>query len=243
MILGKLRGRLSLPNPDWPRALQLLDGFAHHGPLSDDLLGRLGLPDPLPFMRHGRAAVAGVACRILRLSFTGERSYELYHQAGDSVRLWQSLMEAGRGLGVRPHGLEALEELRLDKGHILVGVDSLSDSTPRRLGHGWAVRMDKGDFIGRRAVARSSRIPLDKLLVGMEMEGRPPPPGAILRSGGDYAGFVTSSAWSRALARTVLLAWIHAAEGGFPEEVQIDGRAACRVPLPFYDPEPARARS
>lgn len=142
------------------------------GPLSDDLLGRLRVTDPPTFMRHGRAEVAGVACRILRLSFTGERSYDLYHQAGESVRLWQSLMEAGSGLGVRPHGLEALEDLRLDKGHILVGVDSIPDSTPRRLGHGWAVRMDKAaDFIGCRAVARTSRIPLDRRLVGMQ-DGR-----------------------------------------------------------------------
>ena len=187
--------------------------------------------------------VDGVRCRVIRMSFTGELSYELHHQAGDSPRLWNTLMEQGADLGVRPHGLEVLEELRLDKGHILVGVDSLTDSTPRRLGHEWAVRMDKGDFLGRRAVARTSRLPLDRLLVGMEMEGPPPPQGAIMEMEGDYAGFVTSSGWSRVLGRSVMLAWLCAQDGGFADEVTIDGRAARKVTLPFYDPEGARVRA
>ena len=232
----------------WRMDVRILDRTASWGainvtgPLSDELLAGVGVTDPPSFMSHRPMEVAGVACRVLRLSFTGERSYELHHQAGDSVRLWSSLMEGGSRLGVRPHGLEVLEELRLDKGHILVGVDSLPDSTPRRLGHDWAVRMDKGDFVGRQAVSRTSRSPLDKLLVGLEMEGSPPPRGAIMRVGGDYAGFVTSGARSRVLDKSIMLAWLYAIDDRFADEVAIDGRTARRVPLPFYDPEHTRAR-
>ena len=210
------------------------------GPRSRELLSRVGA-DGLPsFMGHTKMEVEGVRCRVIRMSFTGELSYELHHPAADSPRLWNILMEQGVDLGVWPHGLEVLEELRLDKGHILVGVDSLTDSTPRRLGHEWAVRMDKGDFLGRRAVARTSRLPLDKLLVGMEMEGPPPPQGAIMEMEGDYAGSVTSSARSRVLGRSVMLAWLYTLDGGFADEVTIDGRTARRVTLPFYDAEGAR---
>ncbi|MDE0710154.1 MAG: hypothetical protein OXH89_06950, partial [bacterium] len=144
---------------------------------------------------------------------------------------------------VCPRGPDVLEELRLEKGHILVGVDSLSDSTPRRLGHGWAVRMDKADFLGRLAVARTSRMELDKVLVGLEMDGVPPPQGAILRVECDYAGFVTSTTWSRVLGRSVMLAWLQARDGGFGGDIRIDGRPARRVALPFYDPEGSRVRA
>ena len=232
----------------WRMDVRILDRTASWGaikvtgPLSDDLLSRLGVTDPPSFMSHTPMEVAGVACRVVRLSFTGERSYELHHQAGDSLRLWLSLIEGGSRFGVQPHGLEVLEELRLDKGHILVGIDSLSDSTPRRLGHDWAVHMEKGDFLGRRALVRTSQLDLDKLLVGLEMVGSPPPPGSILRVGGAYAGFVTSSAWSRVLGRVVMLAWLYAVDGGFADRVAIDGRTARRVPLPFYDREGSLAR-
>lgn len=214
------------------------------GPRSGELLSRLGDAGRLPsFMGYSRMEVAGVACRVVRMSFTGEISYELHHQSSQSEGLWRALMESGADLDVWPHGLEILEELRLEKGHILVGVDSLSDSTPRRLNHGWAVRMDKGDFLGRRAVARTSRMDPDRLLVGLEMDGAPPPQGAILRVQGDYAGFVTSSSWSRVLGRSVMLAWLHARDGGFAGDILIEGRPARRVAAPFYDPEGRRARA
>ena len=214
------------------------------GPRSGELLSRLGDAGRLPsFMGHAQMEVAGVACRVMRMSFTGELSYELHHQASRSRDLWRALMESGSALDVWPHGLEVLEQLRLEKGHILVGVDSLSDSTPRRLGHEWAVRMDKGDFVGRHAVARTSRMDLDRLLVGLEMDGAPPPQGAILRVKGAYAGFVTSSTWSRVLGRSVMLAWLYARARGFGGDILIEGRPARRVAVPFYDPEGLRVRA
>ena len=68
----------------------------------------------------------------MRLSFTGEASFELHHQIDRSVELWQALMHLGQPLGVRPHGLQALFGLRCEKGHILVGQDTELDTHPRR---------------------------------------------------------------------------------------------------------------
>ena len=87
----------------------------------------------------------GIPCHVLRLSFTGEASFELHHPSTHSVELWQALMAAGRDLGVRPHGLQALFALRLEKGHVIVGMDTEMDSTPRRLNMDWAVKLDKPD--------------------------------------------------------------------------------------------------
>ena len=80
---------------------------------------------------HVHADVAGIPCHVIRLSFTGEVSFELHHSvSSQSVELWQMLMVAGRWtLGIRPHGLQALFALRLEKGHVIVGMDTEMDST------------------------------------------------------------------------------------------------------------------
>lgn len=212
------------------------------GPLAKQLLERAGVTSPPAFLHHTAADVAGVPCRIFRLSFTGEVSFELHHDVADSVTLWQRLMALGADFGIRAHGLEALMRLRLEKGHIIVGQDTDFDSTPRRLNHEWAVRLDKQSFVGRDAVVRTNAIPLDKQLVGFVIDGAPPAEGATIWNGGTFAGYVTSSAWSPALGHSVMLGWLRLSDGELPTHVTIDQRAARRVQTPFFDPEGARAR-
>lgn len=217
------------------------------GPLANELLARAGLDNPPPYLGHVEATVAGVPCRIFRLSFTGELSYELHHPAEQSVTLWRGLLERGQGLGIRPHGLETLLKLRLEKGHIIVGQDTDMDSTPRRLHHEWAIKLDKPAFIGRQAVLRTNKIALDKQLVGMEMVGQPagyaPLEGGVIWHQGNYAGIVTSATYSPVLGKTVLLGWLYLQNGELPTEVEIEGKTARRVELPFYDKEASRARA
>jgi sarcosine oxidase subunit alpha len=213
------------------------------GPLARELLARAGLSDPPPYLGHLTALVAGVPCQIFRLSFTGELSYELHHPAEQSVKLWRTLLALGADLGIKPHGLEALLKLRLEKGHIIVGQDTDFDSTPRRLQHEWAVNLAKENFVGRQAVLRTNKIPLDKQLVGFEMEGDAPDEGAIIRYQGEFAGHVTSSTWSPLLGKSVMLGWLDFFNGELPQEVTIAGRPARRVATPFYDKEGHRARA
>jgi sarcosine oxidase subunit alpha len=213
------------------------------GPLARELLARAGLSEPPAYMHHLRATVAGVACRIFRLSFTGELSYELHHSAADSVTLWQNLLALGHDLGIKPHGIETLVKLRLEKGHIIVNQDTDFDSTPRRIHHEWAVKLDKPNFVGKQAILRTNKIPLDRQLVGLEMAGPAPIEGALIRHGADYAGYVTSSTFSPILGKAVMLGWLELFDGALPDEVTIDGRPARRVPTPFYDPEASRAQA
>ncbi|MEE2994959.1 MAG: glycine cleavage T C-terminal barrel domain-containing protein [Gemmatimonadota bacterium] len=212
------------------------------GPLAAELLARAGVDDPPPFMRHGDYHVAGVACRVIRLSFTGELSFELHHQARDAVILWRRLLELGDDLGIKPHGLETLLRLRLEKGHIVVGQDTDYDATPRRIDHQWAVDLDHGNFVGKQAILRTDKIELDRQLVGLEMKSPAPIEGAVIWNGSDYAGYVTSSTDSPCLDRAVMLGWLKRSKGALPAEVTIDGRRARRVPTPFYDPASSRAR-
>jgi glycine cleavage system aminomethyltransferase T len=213
------------------------------GPLARELLARAGLDDPPPYLGVKAATVAGVVCKVYRLSFTGELSYELHHSGADSEALWRSLLKFGGPLGIKPHGLEALMKLRLDKGHIVVGQDTDFDSTPRRINHEWAVKLDKPNFVGKQAILRTNKIPLDRQLCGFEMEGAAPPEGAVIWHGSEYAGYVTSSSLSPALGKAVMLGWLRLSNNELPANVTIHGRPARRTSTPFYDPEGVRARA
>jgi sarcosine oxidase subunit alpha len=211
------------------------------GPLAAELLRRVGLVDVPRFLQHVHADVAGVACHVIRLSFTGEASFELHHPRTQSVELWRALMDAGRDLGVRPHGLQALFALRLEKGHVIVGMDTEMDSTPRRLNMDWAVKLDKPDFIGRTALLRTAGLADHRRLFGLTSDGPAPTEGAPIWVGDEIVGHVTSSFHSPGLGKTVMLGWQK--HTPFAASMTIDGRQAMVTPTPFYDPEGARARA
>jgi glycine cleavage system aminomethyltransferase T len=212
------------------------------GPLASVLLQRCGLDDPPRFLQHRRASVAGVDCHVMRLSFTGEASFELHTAAPDAPELWRTLLDEGRALGVKPHGLQALFGLRLEKGHVIVGQDTELDTTPARIGMDWAVKLDKGDFLGRDALVRLARGPDRRRLVGFTMDGPAPLEGTPILRDGAVQGHVTSSFTSPLLGTAVLLGWL---KYGWSDvtEVTIDGRPASVRPAPFYDPEGRRARA
>ena len=211
------------------------------GPRARELLQRAGVADPPAFLGHAHEDVAGVPCHLMRLSFTGEASWELHHPVDRSVELWRSLMSLGSDLGIRPHGLKALFGLRLEKGHIIVGMDTELDTTPRRVRMAWAARMDKPDFIGKAALERTAKERDERLLHGFTMEGDAPIEGSPIYVDDRIVGHVSGSWASPALGRTVMLGWIKHLP--YPDRVRIDGREALVTSTPFYDPEGDRARA
>ena len=211
------------------------------GPLASTLLQRVGLAEPPKFLQHVHADVAGVPSHVMRLSFTGEASFELHHAADRSVELWRALMAAGQDLGIKPHGLQALFGLRLEKGHVIVGMDSEMDSTPRRLNMDWAVKMGKPDFLGKSALARTNELPNERRLFGFTIDGAAPMEGSPIYVDDAVAGHVASSWTSPLLGHGVMLGWIK--HQPWPDTVTIDGRTATVAEPPFYDPEGRRARA
>ena len=213
------------------------------GPLAKQLLARLGLPEAPRFLGHVRAEIAGVPCHVMRLSFTGEAAFELHHPLDGSFQLWRALLGAGQDLGIRPHGLQALFGLRLEKGHVIVGMDTELDTTPARLGMDWAVRLEKPAFNGRASLERTAKLPETRRWMGFAMDGAAPPEGSPIRSidGGDIIGNVTGSWTSPLLGKALLLGWQRRTP--FADRVEIDGREAVVTSTPFYDPEGARARA
>ncbi len=232
----------------WGLKVHVLDRTVSHGainvtgPLAGELLRMAGVSDDErpKFLQHRRLEVAGVPCHVMRLSFTGEASFELHHQIDRSVELWQALMHLGAPLGIRPHGLQALFGLRCEKGHIIVGQDTELDSSPRRVNMDWAVKLDKPAFVGRDALIRTSSLPDERRLFGFRMDGPAPLEGSAIRVNGDVVGHVSSSWDSPLFGHAVLMGWQKRAPHA--QVVQIDGRDAHVSEVPFYDPEGARAR-
>jgi glycine cleavage system aminomethyltransferase T len=224
------------------------------GPLGGELLKRLGVAEPPKFLQHRHEEVAGVPCHIMRLSFTGEASWELHHPWDRSAELWRALMDAGRDMGIKPHGLQALFGLRLEKGHILVGMDTEMDTTPKRTQHDWAVKMQKPFFLGQEALARTALLPNSRRLIGLTMDGPAPTEGMPILAAadafgavaGDILGHVATSFFSPLLKHTIALGWLKrgwSEHEPLIETVMVDGRVATLAEPPFYDKEGKRARA
>jgi sarcosine oxidase subunit alpha len=225
------------------------------GPNSRGVLARLtsGAIDhaSLPYGGIARLDVRGIPCTAMRVGFTGELGFELHHPASRSVELWDALVEAGRDLGLVPHGLEALKLLRLEKGHLIVGQDTDFDTSPAKVGLNWAVKMDKPFFVGRASLERLASIPLIKRLVPIRFDvSGAPDEGAQLMISGERIGYLTSSRSSRLLGYGVALGWVNLdAAGSVPatvEAVSDNGRRRDTGTIahgPFYDRDGARLRA
>ncbi len=129
--------------------------LALQGPRSADILQPLAsVPlDPIEFYRFAQASVAGVPATVSRTGYTGEDGFELYLPAESSALVWRALLDAGADHGLVPAGLGARDTLRLEMGYALYGSDIDETTSPLEAGLGWLVKLDKGEFVGRKALA------------------------------------------------------------------------------------------
>jgi sarcosine oxidase subunit alpha len=221
------------------------------GPKARDVLRKLTSCDlntqEFPYMSCREAQVAGVQALLLRIGFVGETGWEIHYPAESGVTLWKALLEAGSAFGILPFGVEAQRLLRLEKRHVIVGVDTDALTNPYEAGMAWIAKLDKADFIGKNALAGLEHQPVRQMLVGFIMQDDVlPPDGAAVLIAGNLAGRVTSARHSPFIGKPVGLAWVpaEAAKQDAMIDVRIDGRpAAARVTLqPFYDPDGVRLR-
>ena len=101
--------------------------------------------------------VDGVACLIARTGYTGEDGFELYFSPEHSEKLWNDLLEAGRGEGLLPCGLGARNTLRLEASMCLYGHEIDETTTAWEAQLGWICKPNKGDFLGRTRCSRKSK--------------------------------------------------------------------------------------
>ncbi len=192
-------------------------------------------------------AVAGVAARIARTGYTGEDGFEIYFRPSEAILLWEEILAAGAGFGIKPCGLGARNTLRMEAGLALYGHEIDASITPWEARLGWIVKPDKGDFLGREALLEQKERGIPRQLIGFEMTGR-----GIGRDGyevyvdGAPAGWVTSGAPSPTLNKNIGFCYLPSALAQTGRTVHIMVRGApvpaITVPTPFFSRHKARSK-
>ena len=203
--------------------------------------------EAFPYMACREAKVAGVQALLMRIGFVGESGWEIHYPADEGPNVWRALLQAGAEFDIRPFGIEAQRLLRLEKKHVIIGVDTDALSTPFDADMAWVVRLDKPDFIGRAALAQAAQASVRESLVGFEMlDDSLPDDGAPVVIGGRPVGRVTSARYSPARQRAIGMAWVPAehAGDGHAIVIRVAGRLAKALvkQAAFYDPEGGRLR-
>ncbi len=227
------------------------------GPASRQLIGRLSSADlsnaAFPYLSARTIDVGYAQVLALRITYLGELGYELHIPTEYGLGVYDSLMEAGADLGVRPVGLAAMASLRLEKGYRDLGVDIDNTDNPLEAGLGFAVAFDKaGGFIGREAlVALRETAPYRSLLVSIRVDD----PEVLLYGNepvqvdGRWVGYVRAAAFGATVGASVGLAMVECPEG-VTDEWLASGRFEVVTPhgrhpltpssTPFYDPKRLR---
>jgi glycine cleavage system aminomethyltransferase T len=182
----------------------------------------------------------------------GELGWELYTSADAGARLWDTLWQAGQGHGVIAAGRGAFNSLRLEKGYRAWGVDMTTEHDPYQAGLGFAVRMNKGGFVGRDALAARAAGPPDPERPKLACLVITDPAQVVMGSepvyaAGTPAGYVTSAAYGYTIEANIAYAWLPAAAvvPGTPVEIDYFGTAVPAVVSeePLFDPGMTRLRS
>jgi len=221
-VMGKLEDYLQT---EWPELDVYLTSVTDHfatvsvcGPNSKKIVSEV-IPDldfsdeSFPHMSFKNAKIGKINCRVMRISFTGEHSYEINIQANYGKSVWEKCMEVGNDYNITPYGTETMHLLRAEKGFIIVGQDTDATMTPIDLQMDWIVSKKKYDFIGKRSLYRSDTIREDrKQLVGLLTDN----PDEVLEEGAqivadvnkspiEMLGHVTSSYYSPNLKKSIAL--------------------------------------
>ncbi len=210
-----------------PRAAEVLSG------ITDFDLESLGYYRAANFDIDGRPAF------VSRTGYTGEDGFEIYIDNEHAVPLWRRILEAGEGIGVVPAGLGARDTLRLEMGYALYGNELTETRDPFEAGLAWVTKLDKGDFVGRTALAEKKAAGVDEKLIGFRMLGRGFPRQTYqLAADGAVIGGVTSGTVSPSLNVGIGLAYVtpeHAKPGTRLDILIRDQAIPVEVVrLPFY---------
>ncbi len=216
--------------------------FALQGPKAERILQKLTTADlaAIPFFGFVDGAdVAGVQALISRSGYTGEDGFELYMESDDALFLWEKLLQTGEGDGLRPCGLGARDTLRFEACLPLYGQELSASISPLEAGIGFAVKLDKGSFLGREALLRQKEEGVPRKLVGIEMIERGIPRSHYpVYVGGNEIGEVTSGTHAPTLGKNLGLALVQSEYSDLGREVTVDIRGkrvkAKIVETPFY---------
>jgi aminomethyltransferase len=247
--------------------------LALQGPTSARLLRAVARADidTLKYFRVTSGTIAGVTVDISRTGYTGDLGYEIWMPADRAVQVFDALMEGGRPFDIKPAGMLALDVARIEAGLLLIEVDFFSSRkamiasqtySPYELGMGKLVSLNKGRFIGQRALRDEHQRGPARQIVGLEIDwneveklyddaGLAPAVAATasrvavpVYRNGRQVGKATSTTWSPTLKRMIALATVerpHHADGtALQFEMTVEAvrhRVTAKVvKTPFFNP-------
>jgi len=223
------------------------------GPRARDVLQAVADGDvsnqALPYMSSRQIKVKGFPVLAQRVTYVGELGWELYMSPERAIEVWDALLDSGKMCEIETGGYKALDSLRLEKGYRYYSMDVTTLENPLAAGLGFAVRLGKGDFIGRQALVEIKEHGLDHklctLTVGAD-EYLAIYGGEAVTSDGAVMGRLRSSGYGHTLKRNIAYTYLpmELTTPGMPLAVEIFGQA---VPAEvtadvLYDPEGARLR-
>lgn len=227
------------------------------GPRSRELLTRLTSDDlsneAFPYGTAKEIDMAYARLLALRMSYVGELGWELYIPADFAKNVFDELMKVGDEFNLKLVGLHAVDSLRLEKGYKHWGSDLTPDYTPYESGLGFAVKLDKGDFIGRQALMKEKKTGLTSRLVIVTLDDSEPllyHDEPVYRDG-ELVATITHGAYAHLLGSAVGMAYLKKPDGIDEEwimagryEVDVEGdRIPAKVHLHSpYDPKGERLR-
>ncbi len=204
--------------------------------------------DAFPYRGVRYVTIGDAPVLAIRLSYVGELGWELYVHNEHGAALWDTLWEAGLPHGMIAAGSGAFTSMRIEKGYRLWGTDIHTEYNPYEAGLGFAVRRDRGDFIGRDALMAAREAGIGQKLCCLTLED----PNAVVMGsepvmrGDKVLGFVTSADYGYTVGKSIAYAYVPVefAEPGTTLDIMYfnERYAAQVVEEPLYDPDGARMR-
>ena len=202
-----------------------------------------------PYYTAQEITVGSVPTLALRVSYAGELGWEIYTSSEYGLALWDTLWEAGRAYGVIAAGGGAFDSLRLEKGYRLWGADIHSEYNPLEAGLDWAVRFNKGDFIGREALLRIRERGITRKVCPMTLDD----PSSVLMGkepifdDNRRLGYVTSTNFGYSTGKFILYGYlpVEYSQPGTKVSVEYFGQRypATVATEPLYDPDNKKLKS
>lgn len=183
--------------------------------------------------------IAGVPAVIARTGYTGEDGFEIAFDERHSIKIWDAIFEAGRPFKIDPIGLGARDTLRLEMKYCLYGNDIDQTTNPIEAGLGWITKLDKGDFLGKQAIAAVKAQGPRRKLIGFELPGKNiARHGYALLKDGNAIGSVTSGTFSPSLQKSIGMGYVASDFSAIGSVIMVDIRGrqmeASVVKTPFY---------
>jgi glycine cleavage system T protein len=196
------------------------------GPKTRDILQTLTATalrtEAFPYMRARELTVGSVPCLALRVTYVGELGWELYCATEFGLALWDTIWEAGRDHGLVAGGYRAIDSCRLEKGYRVWGADITPEDTPYEAGLGFAVKLDKGDFIGRDALLGKQQ-PDRKLACLVLDDPRSVALGSEpVRVDGRLVGRVTSGGYGYTVERSIAYAYLPTEDANVGTRIEVE---------------------